>query len=107
MNSTIIIDCTPEFMNFIRNDFNVMSFILYRLEIRDESLRELALCMLPEFPDYSIHIVTYLSLFKDDERVIQTLVDVANTSFYSEVRINCVENALIPMFGKITDRIRQ
>lgn len=82
-----------------------IAFILYRLKIKDERIKQAALYLLDELPDRSIHITQYLSMFAGDRDVIDKLLTIVEDDLaYEEIRANCLR-ALKAVWVDIT-RIR-
>jgi hypothetical protein len=57
-------DCDESDLNRIREHLSTISFVLYRQKTPSEKLRRLALCILEEFPDKTIHAVAYNTFAK-------------------------------------------
>lgn len=93
-----------EILKVIQENERAITFILYRLEIKDDSLKYFALHILKEFPERAINATKYLSLFEDDVLVIQALFEIAITSPYTQVSLHCIQ-ALIKICGYSEDII--
>ncbi len=90
--------CTVDGIDRLSKNERNAAFILYRFRDRNDLLKQLALCMLHEFPERSIQACEYLSLFSGDQEVISALYDAAETSLYPDVRINSAK-ALSKLVG--------
>jgi retron-type reverse transcriptase len=69
-----------------------IAFILYRLNIQDETIKNFALSvLLDKFPARSLHITKYLTLFRHDKVVVNKLSQTIHDPYqYSQVRANCL-----------------
>ncbi|MCB9459642.1 MAG: TIR domain-containing protein [Anaerolineaceae bacterium] len=66
-------------------------FALYRMREKNIKLRDVALQILDSYPHRSYAIVHYLSLFRDNPTVIDTLWEmVDDSSRYGQLRANCL-----------------
>jgi hypothetical protein len=68
---------------------STLAYILRRLRIKDQDIRDIALQLLRQYSHRSFNITAYLSLFLEDNVVIDALFEVVENPFvYTEVRAN-------------------
>lgn len=82
----------------VAEKIKILSFILYRLNIKNEYAKQLALFVLREFPGKSLHAAEYLRLFPEDPDVVNELIYHAqNSSEYPTLQVDCLKT-LIKIF---------
>jgi retron-type reverse transcriptase len=73
-----------------------IAFILYRLTIRDNAIRDRALLFLDNMPGRSFHITHYLKQFNNDQTVIEKLLEIVRDIYsYAQVRANCLRTIIV------------
>lgn len=87
--------CDELDLNCIREHLSTISFVLYRQKPPSEKLRRLALCILEEFPDKTIHAAAYLSQYAGDQYIPDSLLAIVERpTWYSPCRVDCMKAAI-------------
>ncbi|MGB7339442.1 MAG: RNA-directed DNA polymerase, partial [Phototrophicaceae bacterium] len=77
------------------NNLSIVTFILWRLTIRDEKIKQVALWILDKLPDKSLHATEYLSHFYADDEVILKLTSIVDDrSSYTTCKIDCIKGSV-------------
>ncbi len=80
----------------IRENLSVISFVLWRLAICDENIKQIAMCVLDEFPSKVLQATQYLSNFLFDEEVVECLYNaIFRYQNYSSYHIHCMRTLLL------------